>query len=97
MEIAPRLKPVGIRHVRGPVHLVDLLDRADEYLELRKGVVHGRPGRKYMSDVVESHRWVKGEIKTTSYPVSASSPRACAPATWRPTSSRVLKMDGQIN
>jgi hypothetical protein len=66
-DIAPGLHPVRIRNVRGPVHLVDLLDKADECLGLRNGVVHGRPGRKYMSDVVESRRWVKGQIKTTTY------------------------------
>jgi hypothetical protein len=70
--IAAELKPVRIRGVRGRLSLEALLDDAHEYLELRHGVVHGRPGRQYMFEVYESRRWVvrKGEdpeLVTTVY------------------------------
>ena len=70
--IATELEPVRIRAVGDPVTLEALLDDAHEYLELRHGVVHGRPGRQLMSEVYESRRWVvrKGEdprLVTTVY------------------------------
>lgn len=40
-----------------------LLDIAEDYLDLRNGVVHGRQGRKAMGGVYESHRWVKEKGK----------------------------------
>ncbi|MGN6129226.1 MAG: hypothetical protein ACTHOK_02700, partial [Nocardioidaceae bacterium] len=70
--IAAELEPVRVRGVRGRTTLEALLDDAHEYLELRHGVVHGRPGRQHMSEVYESRRWVvrKGEepqLVTTVY------------------------------
>lgn len=70
--IAAELQPVRIRGVRGRTTLEALLDDAHEYLELRHGVVHGRPGRQHMSEVYESRRWAarKGEepeLVTTVY------------------------------
>lgn len=43
--------------------LTDMLDRAEEYLDLRNGVVHGRHGRGAFSEVHTSHRWVKGATR----------------------------------
>jgi hypothetical protein len=54
--IAPQLKPVRPRQARRRTALEQLLDDAVEHLELRNGVVHGRSGRRNMSDVCESRR-----------------------------------------
>lgn len=70
--IAAELEPVRVRGARGRTTLEALLDDAHEYLELRHGVVHGRPGRQHMSEVYESRRWVvrkseEPELVTTVY------------------------------
>lgn len=41
------------------IALEGLLDSADEHFALRNAVVHGRNGRLAMSDIYESHRWIK--------------------------------------
>lgn len=64
--IAPQLSPYAARRGRRQVSLQGLLDDAEFYLDLRHGVVHGRPGRRSMSDVYESRRWVRS--KKGAYP-----------------------------